>query len=360
MALIIGLTSGPSSQRRETEPPTPKTSAIDNDRVQEYRARIEEQMRKLALERERLARAKESIESPDDRPPAPTTSPSSPLNRGTDALAGGASSAPRERSWIDLDREKREYESRYASNVAFSRRTALTANRTAVATEQTPTDSPSKPNPQSASQADLARADGPLYRVLEGTLIETVLTHRLDGAFSGPVDCLVTTPVYSHDLRRLLIPQGTRVLGEVKKVETFGDQRLAVLFHRLIMPDGYSANLDKLQGLNQIGETGLVDQINRHYLQTFGVSLAIGAIAGLSQANTRTGSDTPVSDAYRQGVATSLSQSSLHILDRYLNILPTFTIREGHRVKVYLTGDLLLPAYDHHRMPEDLSKGERP
>jgi type IV secretion system protein VirB10 len=44
----------------------------------------------------------------------------------------------------------------------------------------------------------------------------------------------------------------------------------------------------------------------------------------------------------------------LRILDRYLNVLPTYTIREGHRVKVYLAGDLLLSAYDKHLMPSDL------
>ena len=47
-------------------------------------------------------------------------------------------------------------------------------------------------------------------------------------------------------------------------------------------------------------------------------------------------------------MANSLSQTSLHILDRYLNILPTLTIREGHRIKIYLTQDLMLPAYDKH------------
>ena len=85
------------------------------------------------------------------------------------------------------------------------------------------------------------------------------------------------------------------------------------------------------------------------HLQVFGVSLAIGAIAGLGHANTRTGFDQPGIDAYEQGVANSFSQSALRILDRYLNVLPTFTIREGHRVKVFLSADLFLPAYDQHR-----------
>jgi len=165
---------------------------------------------------------------------------------------------------------------------------------------------------------------------------------------------MVTADVYSHDGQHVLIPQGSRILGEVRRVQTFGDQRLAVFFHRLIMPDGYSVSLDKFQGLNQIGETGLRDLVNHHYLQVFGASLAIGAIAGLSQATTRYGVDESAAAAYQQGVASSLSQSAMQILDRFLNVLPTFTIREGHRVKIYLSDDLLLPAYEKQQMPSDL------
>jgi type IV secretion system protein VirB10 len=206
-----------------------------------------------------------------------------------------------------------------------------------------------------ARVADTAfsQAEGKEYRLFEGTMLETVLTIRLDSSFSGPVNCMVTTNVYSHSGQHLLMPQGTRVLGEVRRLDSFGQQRLAVFFHRLIMPDGYTVSLDKFQGLNQIGETGLRDQVQHHYLQVFGVSLAIGAIAGLGQLNTRSGLDASTADLYQQGVAASLSQSSLRILDRYLNVLPTMTIREGHRVKVYLTDDVLLPAYEKHQMPLD-------
>ena len=164
---------------------------------------------------------------------------------------------------------------------------------------------------------------------------------------------MLTTDVHSHDRQHLLIPQGSRILGEVRPVANFGQQRLAVAFHRIIMPDGYSVSLDQFQGLNQIGETGLRDQVNHHYVELFGVSIAIGAIAGLSQANTQYGFTESATDAYRQGFAASMSQSALRILDRFLNVLPTFTIREGHRIKVYLAADLLLPAYDRHKVPND-------
>ena len=119
------------------------------------------------------------------------------------------------------------------------------------------------------------------------------------------------------------------------------------------MPDGFSVKLDQLHGLNQVGETGLRDKVNHHYLQVFGVSIAIGAIAGLAQSNTQYGAGTNAEDAYRQGVASSVSQSSLRILDRYLNVLPSFTIREGHRVKVYLSEDLILPSYEKHPVSKE-------
>ena len=140
-------------------------------------------------------------------------------------------------------------------------------------------------------------------------------------------------------------------------VTQVGQERLAVIFHRLIMPDGYSLDLDQFKGLNQIGETGLKDQVNHHYFQIFGASVAVGAIAGLAEAGTNTSSvglPQTTTDAYRQGVAASLAQSSTHILDRFLNLLPTITIREGHRVKVYLMQDLLVPDYNQHTMPSDL------
>src|SRR5206468_5418803 len=71
---------------------------------------------------------------------------------------------------------------------------------------------------------------GPLHRVLEGTVIDTVLTNRLDGGAAAPVNCLVTNALYSHDGQHVLIPAGSRVLGETKPVQTLGETRLAVGF----------------------------------------------------------------------------------------------------------------------------------
>jgi len=73
----------------------------------------------------------------------------------------------------------------------------------------------------------------------------------------------------------VLIPAGSKILGEAKKVDTFGQVRLAVTFHRLIMPDGFSVNLDQFKGLDQAGATALKDKVNNHYVKIFGASLAL-------------------------------------------------------------------------------------
>jgi type IV secretion system protein VirB10 len=183
---------------------------------------------------------------------------------------------------------------------------------------------------------------------LEGTVIDTVLTNRLDGNGVAPVNCLVTNPIYSHSGQQIVIPAGARILGETRPVQALGETRLAVGFHRLLMPDGSTQRLDQFLGLNQIGDAGLRDKVNQHFLATFGAAGAVGLISGLAQwlgTAGLTGGTGERTVIIAGGAADSASQASLQVMNRFLNRLPTITIREGHRVKVYLTSDLQLPAY---------------
>jgi type IV secretory pathway VirB10-like protein len=316
--------------------------------------------------------------------PAPRSLNSQSLSGNSLSTVGQqAASVPVEEDPIKEDMRKREYTSRFSSSVSLSYRPPQTNESVRAAQEPSslvPTDlsaleipglaalprpvassaqpASASPEPRSTKVTpNFNQATGKDYVVFEGTVLETALVTRLNGDFSGPVICMSTSNIYSHDGQHLLIPAGTKVMGETKRVEGFGQTRLAVVFHRLIMPDGYSVDLDQFHGLNQIGETGLKDQVNHHYFQIFGASIAVGAIGGLAQAGTNTtslGAPQTETDAYRQGVAASFAQSSTHILDKFLNLLPTITIREGHRVKVFLTEDLLVPDYAQHEMPSNL------
>jgi type IV secretory pathway VirB10-like protein len=276
---------------------------------------------------------------------------------------------------IAAKERERADDSRFASNLVYSRSAdppqqqqpgQTISNQYGAAERQT--NSSLVPPPAEGKQEDtpggykrpleanIDSAVGQPYLVYEGSILDTVLMNRLDGDAVGPVKVLVSNPLYSHDHQHVIIPEGTVVLGETKKIGAagFGQQRrMAVVFHRLLMPDGYSVDLDQFQGLDQIGEEGLKDKVNNHYLQIFGTSIALGVIAGASQITQGGGTiTTSGSQAFTNGAAGSVSQSATTILDRFIQIPPTITIREGHRVKVYFTQDLLLPAYSNHTIPQ--------
>ena len=216
------------------------------------------------------------------------------------------------------------------------------------------------PSPDSSAkrsaEVNIDSAVGQPYVIYEGLTMDTILMNRLDGDAAGPVKVMVSTPVYSHDHQHVLIPDGTVVLGEARKIGAsgFGQQRrMAVVFHRMIMPDGYAIDLDQFHGLDQIGEEGVKDKVNNHYFEIFGTSIALGVISGASQIAAGGGTiTTNGSQAFATGAASSVSQSATTVLDRFIQIPPTITIREGHRIKIYFTQDMLLPAYENHTIPQ--------
>jgi type IV secretion system protein TrbI len=262
--------------------------------------------------------------------------------------------APPEKSAVLQEKEKMDFTSLFASPVALSLRSpAAGAAPPAGPSASTIVTTPAVV-PLVAASPEFVRPGIPHHVLFEGTILEAVLTNRLAGSFAGPVNCMVTTNVYSHDHNLLIVPQGSRVLGEAKRVAEQQQQRLAVSFHRLIMPDGYSVNLDQFPGVDQTGATGLKDKTNNHYLETFGTSIALGVLAGFSQFGTGSALTAGGFDSYRQGVASQVSQNSSTVLQRQLNRLPDITVREGQRVKIYLMRDLELPAYAGHPGRGDL------
>ena len=179
-------------------------------------------------------------------------------------------------------------------------------------------------------------------RIDGGQWIEAVLVTQIRGDSPGPAIALVSTPFWSRDRQRILIPRGARFVGRVQAVTNWDQSRLAVTFDRLIF-DGHSLRLP-FAGLSQAGESGLKDQVNRHYLATFGAAGAVGVIAGLTLRNTQAyGLYMPAGQAARMEAGRSLGESASTIMNRFLNRLPTITIRAGHRIRIYFTSDLLVP-----------------
>ena len=372
---IIFLTGQPNPPARATQTAA-SAAPPSSDRVREYQER-------LRLLDEQAARDAQQAALQATAPPMSAEPPQ-----------GGS---PQTDPLVE-ERRRREYESLFASNVVLSRRpesqnpdpnrrvsAAQTAQgatprepsldevaeAVARATAKTadafgPTiqraqpplplsgmpDAAVSPNapgaPRVRQPTPAITASGPLHRVLEGTVIDAVLTNRLDGSTAAPVNCLVTNPLYSHSGQHVLIPAGARVLGETRAVQSLGQTRLAVSFHRLLLPDGSTVPLDQFRGMNQIGDSGLRDKVNHHFLSTFGAAGAVGLVTGLSQLLGSAGfgiGDGDRTVVIAGGVAGSSAQAGEQVMSRFLNRLPTITIREGHRVKVYITTDLDLPEW---------------
>jgi type IV secretion system protein VirB10 len=392
---LIGITeltrprpnSTPAKSAARTKAESDTASTVDITNFQRQTQQEAQELARIQAQKEALQR---TLEAAQQGPVPSLTNSSAPSSQGADlnTLAGlqhqqlaaagyypptqqgGTNPAEQE----EAERRKKEEQALHASNVALDLRSsghnqssersaeaapAASDRQPSKAIAEQPSVSPETPaltTPESKAAAyDFNSATGKLYRLFEGHIIETVLTNRINGAFAGPVNCMVTTDVYAHDNHTLLIPQGSRILGKVNSVVNGNQQRLFVAFHRIIMPDGYSVSLDQFGGLNQVGETGLRDLVNHHYLQIFGTSLALAAIGGVAQIGNGYGAygyDPMV--VMRSGISQSMAESSARVLDHFLNQLPTFIVRERARVKIYLAGDLLLPAYSNHTMPGDL------
>jgi len=293
LAVMFSKNHAQSAAKTQRKEPTVVITEGNDKKISDFGREMTDEQRtaqKAQLEKELNAQTR-SLES------------MSPQTQSADAphvgsMQGTQQAAPPPDPIVQHEREL-AYNSRFASNFAFAVEQAknsvllpqttassswpqsVPANAQSVAPSVAATEPPAK----HALGVNVNSAQGQPYVLFEGTQLETAILNRLDGDFSGPVKVMVTNPVYSHDRQHVLIPEGTFALGETSKVQGFGQRRLAVVFHRLIMPDGYTVDLDQFRGLNQIGETGLKDQVNNHYLQIFGSSIALGIIAGAAESS---------------------------------------------------------------------------
>ena len=220
---------------------------------------------------------------------------------------------------------------------------ALRGTATAAAVAPVPT-ALADPAPvrDDSSPARLGAPEDPpgWERIHEGSFLEAALVTQLSGDFPGPVLAVVSVPFYSADRQRVLVPRGARVIGTARAVSHQDQSRLAVSFHRLILPDGRWVSLE-FHGLNQLGEGALKDQVDRHYFSLFAAVGAVGVLGGLTAAR-----GNPYEGGvagFRAGAGQGLGQAATRILDRFLNRLPTITIRAGHRLRVWFTSDVLVP-----------------
>tara|TARA_R110002096_G_scaffold174994_3_gene350772 strand:+ start:1684 stop:3087 length:1404 start_codon:yes stop_codon:yes gene_type:complete len=185
------------------------------------------------------------------------------------------------------------------------------------------------------------------YQVMAGNIVPSSLITGLNSDLPGKLTAQVRHNVYdSVTGRYLLIPQGTRILGEYSSSVTYGQNRALVVWNRLIFPNGKSIVLDGMPGVDLSGFAGFKDKVNYHFMRMMGAAVLGSVVATAADAAEDDG-DT-ISDNALGGTAQTADQTIQEIIQKQLNVQPTIEIRPGYKFNIVVLADMILEPYDPH------------
>ncbi|MBR0964008.1 TrbI/VirB10 family protein [Bradyrhizobium diazoefficiens] len=193
----------------------------------------------------------------------------------------------------------------------------------------------------------LSRPASP-FVIQAGTIIPAALITGLRSDLPGQITAQVTENIFDSPTGRAkLVPQGARLIGIYDSQIAFGQSRVLLVWTRLIMPNGRSIVLERQQGADAGGYSGLEDEVDNHWVELFKAAmlstiLGVGAELG---SGADTGGNTDIIQAFRLSAANSLNQTGQQVVRRNLNIQPTLTIKRGFPVRVIVNRDLVLEPY---------------
>lgn len=194
---------------------------------------------------------------------------------------------------------------------------------------------------------------GSRYEIKAGDVIPAALVTALNSDLPGRIIAQVTAPVYDTVTgQHLLIPQGSRLIGTYANGTRYGDRRLLLVWNRLILPNGWSINLQEMNATDPGGASGLTDRTDNH-LSRLGIAIGLSAI--ISVVANEAEDDDENSNSLSQGVgaaaAQQAAQTGARIVDRELEVRPTLRVRAGAPVRVLVTRDIELRPYLPPRTP---------
>ena len=184
------------------------------------------------------------------------------------------------------------------------------------------------------------------------TLIPAILVGGINSDVPGPVMAQVSENVYdSVTGNNILIPQGTKIIGTYDSKISYGQNRVIVVWTRLIFPGGKSIDLGNMQGLDISGYAGLHDKLDNHYLRIYGNALLLGFMgAGYdllnNQQNNNSNGQFNAQQAVAANVGQKLSDVANQTIQKNMDVQPTITIAPGTKFNVIVLKDMILEKID--------------
>lgn len=214
-------------------------------------------------------------------------------------------------------------------------------------------------------QADLLDGDFKLNQQVEksregeiktGFVIPATLITEINSSVQGMVVGQVRQNVFDTATgTQLLIPQGSKLIGEYSSDVPYGNNRLFMSWKRIVFPNGDSLDLGSMPGADMAGRSGFEDKVNTHFWKIFGNSLMFSFIIAGTNIITSETIFNKILPVYSRSVAgsmgdalaVSLGQTMSDMIQRNLNIAPEITIRSGFLFNVMITKDIILPEYNN-------------
>lgn len=198
------------------------------------------------------------------------------------------------------------------------------------------------PPPIASSSSDRVEAHhflNPATTVPKGTVIMAVLESALDSTRAGFARAIISRDVFSFDGSKVLVPKGSRLIGEYKADLALGQKRALIQWQRLVRPDGVVVNLDS-PSADPLGRAGVEGKVNSHFLARFGGSILQSALdVGVQVAASSLSSGTTILAV--PGFVTGQSQGGGgNALPGQEKVQPTLTVKQGTSVSVFVARDL--------------------
>lgn len=181
----------------------------------------------------------------------------------------------------------------------------------------------------------------PEYTIASGELLPAVLETAINSDLPGMVRAVVSQPTYSYTGERVLIPSGSRLIGQYSSAVIQGQNRVMVIWNRIILPNGITVQLNS-PGSDDLGRAGQgADSVNTHFFARFGESALLSLIgAGAATAGVNNQDQNNSSAQYRMAISQSFQQSAEQSLQGTLAIKPTLHIHQGSSIHVFVARDL--------------------
>ena len=191
------------------------------------------------------------------------------------------------------------------------------------------------------------------YELKTGSFIPAVLVTAINSDLPGDVIAQVRENVYDYRTGKyILIPMGTKIVGKYDSSITYGQNRVLLIWQRLVFPNGSTLVLDNMQGVDLLGNAGLKGKTNNHFwklmrsvLLSSAINMASGSLESLdvnieAGSRSRVNIGTGASDA-----AQNIRSIGERMVEKDLNRQPTIEIKRGKKFNIFVSKDIILSPY---------------